>query len=186
MIAVLTLPDNTPTQLTPCRIRNPFEDDTAADLMAKVRDLVVETSWPNRDLSLLKLGAILAKYPTADLKNEQPYGVDTGRENIRDIIERDKGVYGELRDIDVDEVVHLGNEVARRWAQPRALYFTIVGSPLIFGLEGFGHEDGAAVGSLLTFFSFCRSCVLSVQLYKAGTKRVTLNSLPTLGIGQPY
>ena len=103
--------------------------------MDKVRALVAETSWPNRDLSLLKLGAILAKHPTADLKNEQPPGMDTGRENMQDIIERDKGAYGELRAIDEDEVVHLGNEVARRWTQPRALYFTIVGfcapSPLV-------------------------------------------------------
>ena len=122
--------------------------------MAKVGDLVAETSWPNRDLSLLKLGAILAKYPTADLKNEQPDDVDTGRENIRDIIERDKGVYGELRDIDVDEVVHLENEVARRWAQPRALYFTIVSSPLIFSLERLNGKAGAAIATLLTCFPF--------------------------------
>ncbi|KAH0545422.1 hypothetical protein FGG08_000563 [Glutinoglossum americanum] len=117
-----------PTNLPPHppRIRNPFEDDTAAELMSKVDRLVTELNWPARDLSLLRLGAILAKHPRADLAYPKPPPTeDSETEHITDIIERDRDVYGELRPIDPDEAEHVMNERLNRWKQPRALYFTI-------------------------------------------------------------
>jgi hypothetical protein len=101
--------------------------------MAKVNAFVEEINWPARDLSLLRLGAILAKNPRAYLTIPEPdEAVEPGREYIGDIIERDReiygpDVYGNLRPIDPDEVEHIENERFHRWRQPRSLYFTIVG-----------------------------------------------------------
>ncbi|KAH0551158.1 hypothetical protein GP486_007507 [Trichoglossum hirsutum] len=100
--------------------------------MAKVDAFVEEINWPARDLSLLRLGAILAKHPRAYLTIPEPdQPGEPGREYIGDIIERDRetygrDVYGDLRPIDPDEVEHIENERFHRWRQPRALYYTIL------------------------------------------------------------
>ncbi|KAI9867687.1 MAG: hypothetical protein M1813_008487 [Trichoglossum hirsutum] len=158
-------------------IRNPFEDDAAPQLMAKVNAFVEEINWPARDLSLLRLGAILAKNPRAYLTIPEPdEAVEPGREYIGDIIERDReiygpDVYGNLRPIDPDEVEHIENERFHRWRQPRSLYFTILN--YFWGRRG----------TIFVAATFCLLTVIGSGCSRTWQQLLTCRLLLGLGMG---
>jgi len=81
--------------------------------MLKVDGFMREKNLPPRDLDYFKLGAILAQKPDAIT-------------NMKEIISAHRDAYGDVRDLDRDELDHLENEVDSPWSQPTKLYLTIV------------------------------------------------------------